>query len=109
LDVSPDGKHIATGAYNRSGHVLDLNATSNTAIVTKFDQAYGTPVGALQIYSKNKRLISSGVIGTASSTKPADLRKRVTLGCWKPPSQRDVPGSQSLALVFRNCIYLYQS
>jgi len=30
VDVSPDGKHMATGAYNKSGHVMDINATSNS-------------------------------------------------------------------------------
>lgn len=39
LDVSPDGKQIATGAYNRSGHVMDLNCTANSAIACQFDQS----------------------------------------------------------------------
>ena len=29
IRCSPDGKHFATGGYNRAGHVLDINATSN--------------------------------------------------------------------------------
>lgn len=37
MDVSPDGHHIATGAYNKSGHILDINATTNSTIVCKFD------------------------------------------------------------------------
>ena len=36
LDVTPDGKHIATGGYNRSGHVIDINATSNSSIACQF-------------------------------------------------------------------------
>ena len=35
--VSPDGKHIATGAYNKSGHIIDINATMNTSITCNFD------------------------------------------------------------------------
>ena len=35
-DVSPDGRHIATGAYNKSGHVMDINATTNTSIMCVF-------------------------------------------------------------------------
>ena len=36
LDISPDGKHMATGGYNKSGHVLDISATSNTVVNTQF-------------------------------------------------------------------------
>ena len=32
IHASPDGKHIATGGYNRAGHVMDINATSNQTI-----------------------------------------------------------------------------
>ena len=41
LDVSPDGQHVATGAYNKSGHVMDIRATTNTAIICKFDELQG--------------------------------------------------------------------
>jgi uncharacterized protein YuzE len=41
LEVSPDGKHMATGAYNKSAHVIDINATTNSSIVCKFDQSRG--------------------------------------------------------------------
>ena len=58
MSVSPDGKHFATGAYNKSGHVIDMNATMNTSIVCKFDQAQDTPVGSLKVFGKNKRLVS---------------------------------------------------
>ncbi len=96
LDVSPDGKRIATGAYNKSGHVMDLNCTANSSVCCKFDQTYGTPVGALKIYGKNKKLISntagSSSLGNrnhASSEKSLDLRKRVSLGAWKPQSSSE--------------------
>ena len=36
LDVSPDGKYMATDGYNKSGHVLDCNATTNTVVNTVF-------------------------------------------------------------------------
>lgn len=36
IDVTPDGKHIATGGYNKSGHVIDINSTSNTVISCNF-------------------------------------------------------------------------
>lgn len=32
ISLSPDGKHIATGGYNRAAHVMDIVATYNTAI-----------------------------------------------------------------------------
>lgn len=28
-EASPDGKHFATGAYDKSAHILDINATAN--------------------------------------------------------------------------------
>ena len=36
-NVTPDGKHIATGAYNKSGHIIDINANTNTSITCNFD------------------------------------------------------------------------
>jgi WD40 repeat protein len=36
LDVTPDGKHMATGGYNKSAHVMDINTTSNTVIACNF-------------------------------------------------------------------------
>lgn len=57
LDVSPDGKHLATGGYNKTGHVLDINATSNTHVPCVFNQP-GTswkrdaPAGKLKVYNK---------------------------------------------------------
>lgn len=91
LDVSPDGKHFATGAYNKSGHVIDMNATTNSSIACRFDQARETPVGSLKVFGKNKRLIvgNSGTGAGSSNTsttvdKQIDLRKRVSLGAWRP-------------------------
>ena len=118
VDVSPDGKHIATGAYNKSGHVMDVNFTENRAINCRFKQNRDTPVGSLKVYSKNKKLISSPTSpipnkasGKAGSTAVDrggnDLRKRVQLGAWKPTGPNELPNQHTLALVFRNCIYLY--
>ena len=85
-DVSPDGKHIATGAYNKSGHVMDVNFTENRAINCRFKQSRDTPVGSLKVYGKNKRLISSPTspltnnktkAGTTSTERGNDLRKRI--------------------------------
>jgi len=37
LEVTPDGKHIATGGYMKSGHVIDINGTSNSTVTCVFD------------------------------------------------------------------------
>lgn len=29
MAVSKDGQHVATGAYDKSAHVIDINATTN--------------------------------------------------------------------------------
>ena len=92
LSVSPDGKHFATGGYNKSGHVIDLNATTNTSISCKFDEQRDKPVGGLKVYGKNKRLIAGSQNTTATKSnsnssaldKQIDLRKRVSMGAWKP-------------------------
>jgi serine/threonine-protein phosphatase 2A regulatory subunit B len=106
LDVSPDGKHVATGSYNKSGHVQDIHATTSTSIVCKFNEQKDQSVGTLKVFDSKKRLISqrSGLTSAASSV---DFRKRISLGSWKPQRAGEAPGSNTLALVFRNCIYLY--
>ena len=58
LDVSPDGKHIATGGYNRSGHVMDLNATTNTTLSCTFRADRDAVAGKLKVYGKNKKFTS---------------------------------------------------
>ena len=106
LEVSPDGKHMATGAYNKSAHIMDINATSNTSIVCKFDQPRNQNVGSLKVYNQKKHL----VIGAPTpAVKTVELRKRVHLGAWKPNGIFESPGSHTLALAFRNCIYLYRT
>ena len=103
IKCSPDGKHIATGGYNRAGHVLDINATTNQTIVCQFKQERDAVSGKLRVYNKLKRFIS-----TTPENAKIEFKKRVQLGCWSPYS-RTTPGDQTLALVFRNCIYLYHS
>ena len=106
LDVSPDGKYMATGAYNKSGHVLDINATTNTVINTVFGSDRNSQAGKLKVYGKAKRLVNSNTAGGLELK--VDLKKRVNMGCWAP--QKDIhQGKQTLALVFRNCIYLYHN
>ena len=99
LDVTPDGKHLATGCYNRSGHVIDLNATTNTSIYCKFKSERDAIAGKLMVYGRNKRL--------NSVTESIEIKKRVMLGCWAPFSKTYGGQSQTLALVFRNCVYIY--
>ena len=76
-----------------------------------------TPDGSLKVYSKSKKLISSptspipskasGKAGSAADRAGNDLRKRVQLGAWKPTGPNEPANQHTLALVFRNCIYLY--
>lgn len=54
LDVSPDGKHMVTGGYNKSAHVIDMNATSNTVVQCKFNEKRGSNAGKLKVYNKQK-------------------------------------------------------
>lgn len=59
IDVTPDGKHLATGGYNKSGHVIDINATSNTVVPCIFGAPRDQAAGKLKVYSKAKRLVTS--------------------------------------------------
>ena len=78
LDVSPDGKHLATGGYNRSGHVIDINATSNASILCKFGAERDGNATNLNLYSASKKLpFKEGL----------ELKKRVSMGCWSPYSR----------------------
>ena len=69
------------------------------------------------MYGKYKRLITNGTVGIGNGLamnminidKQVDLRKRIQYGCWKPISSFDEPGQNTLALVFRNCIYIYNN
>ena len=83
IDLSPDGKHIATGGYNRSGHVLDINTTTNTVIKTVFGADRDSKAGKLRVYGKAKRLVHVSNHNSGSVSR-LDLKKRVGLGSWAP-------------------------
>lgn len=106
LDLSPDSKYLATGAYSRCAHVIDANAMTNTVVNTMFGAERDSPAGRLKTYGKSKRLMSSNATGGAETK--VDLKKRISLGSWAP--QKDLnQGKHTLALVYRNCIYLYHN
>lgn len=37
MDISQDGKHIATGGFYKSAHIMDIDAINNTSLKCKFD------------------------------------------------------------------------
>ena len=43
-----------------------------------------------------------------SNGSAVDSSKQVTFGAWSPATN-DRPGYRTLALTYRNCIYLYES
>lgn len=80
MDVTPDGKHIATGGYNKSAHVIDINATTNTVVPCNFGASRDSTAGKLKVYNKNtKRLVTQSNLETK-----LDAKKSVNLGCWCP-------------------------
>ena len=72
LDISPCNGYIVTGAYNKSGHVLDITGTNNTAIPTNFDVKRGKNMGVTKKYTNNKKLQPDPSQGTV------DFKKKVT-------------------------------
>ena len=52
--MSPDGKHMVTGGYNKSAHVIDTSATSNTVVQCKFNEKLGSNAGKLKVNNKQK-------------------------------------------------------
>ena len=84
IDVTPDGRHLATGGYHRSGHVIDLDATTNTRVSCVFGEKRDTPTGTVAAYGPGKRL---------SGRESLEPKKRVQFGCWSPFSRS--LGSQS--------------
>ena len=117
LSLSPDGKYIATGGYNRAANVIDTNATTNTSIACNHVQNPGQQAGVLKVYNKQKRLIGSSLQNDSngesnqkgrSHGSTVDSSKQVTFGAWSPFNS-DNSGVQTLALAYRNCIYLYEA
>ena len=92
MDLSPCNNYLVTGAYNKSGHVIDIAGSHNTALPTNFDVRRGKVVGTTKKYNNNKKL----PIGDDS----VDFKKKVMNGCWSPKEN-------TVALAFRNCIFLY--
>lgn len=57
LDISPCSNYLVTGAYNKSGHVIDISGTTNTALPTNFDVRRGKQIGTIKKYNANKKLV----------------------------------------------------
>ena len=79
LDVSPNGKHIATGAYDKSARVIDFDATSNTEVRCKLYQKEGSKSGSLKIYNRMKKLPDA-----QKNLDDSSFNQRVSLGAWMP-------------------------
>lgn len=45
---------MVTGGYNKSAHVIDINATSNTSIQCNYNEKHGSKAGKLKVYSQQK-------------------------------------------------------
>lgn len=95
LDVSPCSGYVVTGAYNRSAHVLDLAATNNLALPTNFDAKRAKVLAPARRYGPNRKLLP-----TADAPEAIDFKKKVMAGCWSPKEN-------TVALAFRNCIFLF--
>lgn len=52
LSLSHDGKHLATGSYDKSAHVIDTGLTTNTKITCRHKMKSRAQVGKLRIYNK---------------------------------------------------------
>lgn len=92
LDISPDDNYLVTGAYNKSGHVIDIAGSSNVALATNFEMKRGKTAGVVKKYNNNKKL--------APGEEVIDFKKKVMNGSWSPKEN-------TVALAFRNCIFLY--
>jgi len=104
MNVSPDGRHLVTGGYNKSAHVIDIAATTNTVVQCNYNPTKNSQAGKLKTYNKQKR-----VVGFEGETLKMDSSKQVTLGAWAPiqtPSKNS-PFSHTMAVSYRNCIYMY--
>jgi serine/threonine-protein phosphatase 2A regulatory subunit B len=94
LDVSPCNNYLLTGAYNKSAHIVDISGTNNSTIETKFEMVRGKVAGKNRKYGANKRLAALEGQGSI------DFKKKVTSGVWHPKEN-------TVALAFRNCIFMY--
>jgi hypothetical protein len=94
MDVSPCNNYMVTGSYNSSGHVVDINGDTNTTVQAQFDMKRGKPMGKARKYTANKKLPALDGHGAI------DFKKKIINGCWHPKEN-------TIALAFRNCIFLY--
>jgi len=92
MDISPCSKYMLTGAYNKSGHIIDIDGNYNSTITCDFNARPGKTTGKNRKYTPHKKL--AGLEGDI------DMKKKVMAGCWSPKEQL-------AALAFRNCIFLY--
>lgn len=92
LDVSPCSKFMLTGAYNKSGHVMDIEGSYNVSMPCEFDGRRNKMQGKLRKYTSHKKV--------PPLDGDIDMKKKVMSGCWNPKEN-------IAALAFRNCIFLY--
>lgn len=94
LDISPCNNYLVTGSYHKSGHVIDVAGSYNHTLNANFDMKRGKEMGVPRRYNSNKKLTPDPNLGSI------DFKKKVTAGCWSPKEN-------TVALAFRNCIFLY--
>lgn len=94
MDVSPCNNYMLTGGYNKSGYVIDLGFGHNNTLDSKFEMKRGKPGGKLRKYAPNRKLPALEGMGSI------DFKKKVTAGSWHPKEN-------TVALAFRNCIFMY--
>lgn len=76
MQLSLDGKYLATGAYNRSAHVIDTNANTNISIACNHVQTPGQNAGVLKAYNKQKRLIGSSMFNDFAGGESAQKQQK---------------------------------
>lgn len=105
MSVSRDGRYVATGGYDKTGHIIDVAANFNIAVkCSHVSKRQAT--GVHSAYNSKKQLVSMSQSGSPTKVSAIDSQKQVTLGCWSPP---DLNSSATLALGYKNCIYLYDT
>lgn len=92
MDISPCNNYLVTGGYNKSGYVADISGSYNVSVATNFDMKRGKVMGVTKEYNNHKKL--------PPGEETIDFKKKVMNGCWSPKEN-------TLALAFRNCIFLY--
>ncbi len=92
--MSPCSNYLVTGSYNKSVHVTDVGFNYNSTIEAKFDLRRGKPIGKVRSYGSNKKL------GPLEGQSSIDFKKKIMQGTWNPKDN-------TLAIAFRNCIFLY--